>query len=220
MHHGDELGRGAQRPNDPVQPRVDGDVQGGRHRRQQHKGRQNVLFQADLVLLAVADRKHRAAAHRKAQQDRGQKRHQRKRRPHGSQRARAQKPPHDQRVRNVIALLQKVAQDHRHRKAQHRRHHRPPGQLMAHILHPSNTGPLPRIQSENSLFYTILSPEIWARPIIGPPPGSVNPGGRGCLGRIFEVGFLHCHSGGARGTMLGITGARQRPRPAHREEVP
>ena len=28
VHHGDELGRGAQRPNDPVQPRVDGDVQG------------------------------------------------------------------------------------------------------------------------------------------------------------------------------------------------
>ena len=47
-----------------------------------------------------------------------QKRHQRVRRPHGRQRVAPQRLPDDQRVGDVIQLLQQISRDHRQRKQQ------------------------------------------------------------------------------------------------------
>ena len=90
------------------------------HERDKQEGRAEILAQRLLVPLPEAHGNQRAAAHAQAEENRGQKGHQRKRRADRRQRVPPENLPDDQRVGDVIALLKQVAQDHGNGKQQHR----------------------------------------------------------------------------------------------------
>ena len=59
-----------------------------------------------IVLFPEIDRKQRARTHRKAEEDGREKRHERIRRAYRRQRVFAQRLPDDERIRDVIKLLE------------------------------------------------------------------------------------------------------------------
>ena len=71
-----------------------------------------------FVLLPQRDGEQRTRAHREAEEDRRQKRHQRIGRADGGKRVFAERLADDQRVGDVIQLLQQISRDHRQRKQQ------------------------------------------------------------------------------------------------------
>ena len=118
-----QLGRRAQRCNDGVRAEKDGRVERQRDDAEQREGGEDALPQRGQILLPEPDGEHRAAAHGQPQQDGVQERHERERGAYRRQRVRPQEPADDERVGNVVALLQQVAQNHRHGEAQHRFRH-------------------------------------------------------------------------------------------------
>ena len=122
-------------PDDPVQSQHDGEIQqDGDGGQEQERGR-DPLPEAPLITLAEAQGKDRAAPHRQPQQNGSEEGHQRKGRPHGRQGVLPQKTAHNQRIGNVIALLQQIAQNHGQGKAQHGFHHGALGQIPLHLTH-------------------------------------------------------------------------------------
>ena len=109
-------------------------IQHQRRCRNQHEGSPYRLPESLFIPLSEPDGKQGPAAHAQSQQDGGQEGHQRKGGAYGRQRVLPQKLPHNQGVRNIAALLQKVSQNHGHRKQQHGAHHRSPGQVFVHVL--------------------------------------------------------------------------------------
>ena len=65
-----------------------------------------------FIFLPEADGEDGAASHGKPQEDGSEKGHQGKSGSHGGKCVRSEKPADDQRVGDIIALLQQVAQDH------------------------------------------------------------------------------------------------------------
>ena len=74
--------------------------------------------QRAVVLFSEVDRKQRARAHRKSQENRRQKRHERVCRAHRCQRVFAQRLPDNERVGDVVKLLEQIPRNHRQRKQQ------------------------------------------------------------------------------------------------------
>lgn len=96
------------------------------------KRRADSFLQPVFFLFPEADGKDGAASHAQPQENRCEKCHKRKRRAHGGQGVGTEKLSHDQRVRHIIALLQKVAQNHWNRKKQHGFHYRSFCQITVH----------------------------------------------------------------------------------------
>ena len=99
-----------------------------------HTASRSPLPESLFIPLSEPNGKQGPAAHAQSQQDGDQEGHQRKRGAYGRQRVLSQKLSHNQGVCNIVALLQKVSQNHGHRKQQHGAHHRPPGQVFVHVL--------------------------------------------------------------------------------------
>lgn len=109
FHHAHEPVRRAKEPDDMIDPCKDQDIQHDRHETQEDEGGEDSFFEPALVLLAEADREDSAAPHGKPEDNGGQKCHKGKGGSHCRQRVRAEEAPYDQGIRNIVALLQKVA---------------------------------------------------------------------------------------------------------------
>ena len=135
LHQFHKLIRSAQEPDDPVDPRKDQDIEHGRYDSQEREGCEDPFLQPPLVLLPEADGEDGTASHGKPQDDGGQEGHKGKGGSDRRQRTSAEKAAYDQRIRDIVALLQKVAQDHRYGEAQHGLHDRTVGQFIFHFSH-------------------------------------------------------------------------------------
>ena len=113
-----QLRRNLQKAEDGVKKRIDRGVQHERHGDDQAERMGHRAAEPRLVLLPQRNGKQRARAHREAEEDRRQKRHQRIGRADGGKRVFAEGLSDDQRIGDVIELLQQIARDHRQGKAQ------------------------------------------------------------------------------------------------------
>ena len=100
----------------------------------EYKRGTHALLQAGLVPLSKANGKQCPAAHAQSQQNRGQEGHQGKGGAHSGQGVLPQALSNDQGIRNIVALLQQVSQNHRDREKQHGPHHRSLCQIFVHAL--------------------------------------------------------------------------------------
>ena len=100
------LGRDPEKCPQSIQAGKGQDVQQQGDQGNKEKGRAEILAKSLLIPLAKAHGEQRPAAHAQAKNNGGQEGHQRKGRAHGRKGVPAQKLPHNQRVGNVIALLQ------------------------------------------------------------------------------------------------------------------
>ena len=89
-----------------------------------------------LIVFSLINRKKSPRSHTESQKDRSQKSHQSISRSHRRQRIASKHTPDDQRIRNIIELLQKIAGHHRQRKQQQRAGDFPLGQVMIHFWLP------------------------------------------------------------------------------------
>lgn len=135
LHHTSQFFRCAKEPDDPVCSGEDKDIQYDRHDPEKGKRGQDTFSERFLIFLSEADREDRAASHGKSQEDGSEKGHQGKSGSHGGKCIRPEKPADDQRVGDIIALLQQVAQDHGNGEAQHGLHDRSVGQFILHFSH-------------------------------------------------------------------------------------
>ena len=108
-HQRRHLGRRLQYPYDPVQSKIDNDIQKDRHPTEKRKGCENPFLQAMTVPLSEPNGKHGPAPHGKSQQDRSEEGHQGKGRAYRRQGVRAEEMSDNDRICNVIALLQKIS---------------------------------------------------------------------------------------------------------------
>ena len=133
-HHGPHRLRHLEEHLDPVQAQEGGGVEDGRQGGDEDKGGVGPLPQAVPIPLAEADGEHRPAAHAQAQQDGGEEGHEGEGGAHRRQGVLAQIPAHNQGIRDIIALLEQVAQDHGDGEAQHGAHHRTLGEIPVHDI--------------------------------------------------------------------------------------
>ena len=129
------IGHLEQRQNG-LEENKDQHIEHGRHQGDEAEGEDDAPAQPLPLPLAPADGEEHAAAHGQAQEDGGQKRHQRIGRAHRPQGVAAQIPAHNQRVGDVIALLEQVAHHKGPGEPQQRRGNGPPGQISAHSPSP------------------------------------------------------------------------------------
>lgn len=135
-HHVGQLRRRPEKPDDPVDAGEDQNIKDKGHSAQQAEGGEDAFFETGVILLPEPDREYRTAPHGKTQEDGGKKRHEREGGADGCQCICSQKPPYDQGIRDVITLLQQVAQDHGNREAEHRLHDRTMCQFIFHCDSP------------------------------------------------------------------------------------
>lgn len=105
-------------------------------RADEHEGGEDAAAHALLIPRTEAQRKEGPTTQAKPQQDRGEKRHQRVRGADRRQGVRAQRLTDDERIRNVVKLLEQIAQNHRQREAEHRPRHAALRQVPLHISSP------------------------------------------------------------------------------------
>ena len=115
-HAGQNLGRYAERVQDRVEPKIHRRADEQRQDGDQYAGVPDARAQARLVFFAAADGEKRTSSHRQSEKNRSEKGHQRVGRADGGERFLAEHAPDDQRVRNIIKLLQEVARHHRQGK--------------------------------------------------------------------------------------------------------
>ena len=113
-----QLRRNLQKAEDGIEKRIDRGVQHERHGDDQAERMGHRAAEPRFVLLPQRDGEQRTRAHREAEEDRRQKRHQRIGRADGGKRVFAERLADDQRVGDIIKLLQEVARDHRQGKQQ------------------------------------------------------------------------------------------------------
>ena len=140
---------------DPVDPRKHQPIHHQRYQRDDRKGQRRALPQSLRVPPSELDGEISPRTHAQSQQDRGQKHHQRIGAAHRRQCVRAEKTSHDQRVRNIIDLLEQVARHHWQGKFQQFACNTAPGQIGLHKNHPIVTACLSRISpfSSERKFY-------------------------------------------------------------------
>ena len=116
LHQGFELTRHPQHPQDAVQPQIHQRVQHQRDARDQAEREEHALAHPFFFPAAELHGDGRAAAHAQPQQDGGEEGHEGIGRAHRRQCVRAEEAAHHPGVRDVIHLLQKVAQHQRQGK--------------------------------------------------------------------------------------------------------
>jgi len=135
LHHSHQLFRCAEKPDDPVNTCKHKNIKNDGNNPEKSEGGQNSFFQCGIIFLAETDRKDCSASHCKSQQDGGQERHQREGGSDSRKGVFAEKTSHNQCIRDIVALLEKIPQDHGDSKAQHCFHNRSLSQLIFHFIH-------------------------------------------------------------------------------------
>ena len=119
VHHFHQLAGGPQEAQDRAAERHHQEVQGYGDPADQQEGQPHCALHAGLLLPAEIVGEQGAAAHGHANQDGSQECHQSVGASHRRQRVRPQEAAHDQGVRDIIKLLQEVAQYHGACEQQH-----------------------------------------------------------------------------------------------------
>ncbi len=96
--------------------RVDYQVDDQGDRQNEPERQPDIFFQPSLIRSAVISRKKRSASHAKSYDDRGDEDHQRIGRADGRQRVRSEELADDQRINEIVYLLQQVSRYHRQGK--------------------------------------------------------------------------------------------------------
>ena len=118
LHQGAQLLRHPPHPQDAVQSQIHQHVQHQRNTRNEDERKEHALPHPVLLTAAILHGNGRAAAHAQAQQNRGKKGHKGIGRAHCRQRVCAKKAAYHPCIRNVIHLLQQIAQHQRQGKQQ------------------------------------------------------------------------------------------------------
>ena len=121
-HHALDFLRCLQNPDDGIDVRNGQSVQRQRDAPDEQKRREQASLHARLVLRPELEGEHGPASHAESDENGVDEHHQRVGRPYGGQRSRSEKPPHDERVCDVVALLQQIARHQRKGKTYHGSH--------------------------------------------------------------------------------------------------
>ena len=131
-HAADHLVRHAQKRQYWLQKGVYCGVERQRDQHDEHECVGDAPAQHGRIAAPAIDGKQRAGAHGQPQKDGCEEGHQRIGRAHGGQRVRAQHAPYDQRIGDIVELLEQISRHHRQCKQDQRARDRPARQVSIH----------------------------------------------------------------------------------------